>query len=318
VRTATSRPPSSGAIVVDHRSVALFESIPETYLTAARNLRMLFSDRSVGQNINLALNCLSSSSWAQSPVYCRRDYYGTQTSTWLWKAYGASDLQAGTVPARILFTPDPVRYSRANWSFEFRMGGWEELLANFSTDLVPRYAASKDVLGFQFSYLNIDAGSDIASLQTGFFVDHPHNGYYPNRERWDISDLRALEAQYPGKTFIYWTTSLARGIGTAEGTAFNDQMRAYALQYNRVLFDVADILSRNDQGALCYDNRDGVAFSNGSASENYPNDGVQTVALCQDYTTETDGGHLGAVSAGQIRVAKAFWVLMARIAGWQP
>lgn len=28
-------------------------------------------------------------------------------------------------------------------------------------------------------------------------------------------------------------------------------------------------------------------------------------------------GHLGSISAGGIRVAKAFWVLMAQIAGWQ-
>jgi hypothetical protein len=29
-----------------------------------------------------------------------------------------------------------------------------------------------------------------------------------------------------------------------------------------------------------------------------------------------EGGHLGSVSAGKIRVAKAFWVLMAQLAGW--
>jgi hypothetical protein len=50
--------------------------------------------------------------------------------------------------------------------------------------------------------------------------------------------------------------------------------------------------------------------------ENYPDDGEDYPAICQDYTTETDGGHLGSVSGGAIRIAKAFWVLMARIAGW--
>jgi hypothetical protein len=29
-----------------------------------------------------------------------------------------------------------------------------------------------------------------------------------------------------------------------------------------------------------------------------------------------NGGHLGSVSAGKIFIAKAYWVLMARIAGW--
>ncbi|MBE0411782.1 MAG: hypothetical protein IBX69_18800 [Anaerolineales bacterium] len=50
--------------------------------------------------------------------------------------------------------------------------------------------------------------------------------------------------------------------------------------------------------------------------EDYPDDGLDLPAICQDYTTEVDGGHLGSVSGGKIRVAKAFWVLMAQIAGW--
>ena len=40
--------------------------------------------------------------------------------------------------------------------------------------------------------------------------------------------------------------------------------------------------------------------------------------ICSEYTTEASGGHLGSVSAGKIRVAKAIWVMLAQIAGWQP
>jgi hypothetical protein len=45
---------------------------------------------------------------------------------------------------------------------------------------------------------------------------------------------------------------------------------------------------------------------------------MNVLAICQDYTTETEGGHLGSVSAGGIQIAKAMWVLMARISGWNP
>ena len=38
----------------------------------------------------------------------------------------------------------------------------------------------------------------------------------------------------------------------------------------------------------------------------------------EHYTTELDGGHLGSVSGGKIRAAKAFWIVMARLAGWTP
>ena len=69
------------------------------------------------------------------------------------------------------------------------------------------------------------------------------------------------------------------------------------------------------RAAWC-DNRDGVPYDNGNNVEDFPDDGQDYLAICQHYTTETEGGHLGRVSAGKIRVAKAFWVLMARIAGW--
>ncbi len=309
----------NGPIIIDHTSVALFDHIPAQYLGATRNIPMLFSDRSVGANIHQGLDCLAAGAWYEAPAHCRRDYYDSNGSSWFWKTYGRTDYENGLVPDRILFEPDPQLYNRSNWTFEFQMGTWDQLLDNFASVLVPAYtqgANEKDVLSFQFSYINIEDGSTIADPQQGFFVDLPHNGTYPTRERWDISDMEALEAQYPDKVFIYWTTSLARSIGTDVGTDFNNQMRAYAQSNNKVLFDFADIESHDDRGVPCYDNRDGVQFCMNGNCENHPNDGRNIPAICSAYTTETDGGHLGSVSAGKIRLVKAFWVLMARIAGW--
>ena len=299
---------SAAGIVVDHRSVALFDQIPEPHLTAARHLRMLFSDRSVGQNIHEALDCLAAPSWAQSVAACRRDYYDTN---WHWKTFTQADRDAGLVPQRILFDPDPVRYSRSNWTFELRSGTWSELTQDFIQSLAPQYLATKDVLSYQFSYLNVADGDDIASPTTGFFAD--------NANKFDVHDLEAFIAQHTNKVFIFWTTSLARGIGTQVSTDFNEQMRAYCRTHHRILFDVADIESHTDTGCPCYDNRDGVPYvSQTGQTEDHSDDGLDLPAICQDYTTETDGGHLGSVSAGKILTAKAFWVLMARVAGWNP
>jgi hypothetical protein len=202
---------STSAIVIDHTSIALFEQIPEQYVTAARNTRLLFSDRSVGQNIHEALDCLTATAWYYAPASCRRDYYSISGSAWLWKTYSKTDYESGLVPARIRFEPDPVKYDRSNWTFELRAGAWQELIQGFVQELVPTYAGSKDVLSFQFSYLNIDQGSTIDDDGEGLFTDQPHHGYYANGiERWDISDLEGVEAQHPDKRFIYWTTSLAR------------------------------------------------------------------------------------------------------------
>ncbi len=93
---------------------------------------------------------------------------------------------------------------------------------------VPTYLGEKDILSFQFNYFHIDQGSAIdGELRAdgvylpGFFDADPGNP-----DRWDISDLEALEAQHPDKIFIYWTTSLARNVGSIDGQNFNTQMRA--------------------------------------------------------------------------------------------
>jgi hypothetical protein len=163
-----------------------------------------------------------------------------------------------------------------------------------------------DVLSFQFSYLEVAPGSDIGDPSTGFLVR--------SVDRPDVADLEAFAGQHPDKVLIYWTTSLARGIGSEESRDFNDQMRGYAATHGQPLFDVADILSHDPQGNPCFDNRDGIVYRD----ESYPDDGQDLPAICPHYTTETDGGHLGSVSAGKIRVAKGFWILMAQIAGWRP
>jgi hypothetical protein len=277
--------------VIDHHSIDLFEQIPESYVTAARETDMLFSDRSVGQNINEALNCLTASSWGSAPASCRRDYYD---ANWNWKTYTEADRNNGIVPARILFDPDPNKYNRSNWTFVEKSGSWSELTQDFIQVLAPANVNSKDVLSYQLSYLNVDIASDIADPDTGFFADNP--------DRYNIYDLEAYIAQHPDKVFIFWTTSLARSIGTQPATDFNNQMRQYAQANNKILFDMADIISHTDQGTPCYDNQ---------------NDGQDFPAICPDYTTEANGGHLGSVSGGKIRMAKAFWVLMARVAGWE-
>jgi len=63
---------SQNGIVVDHTSVALFEEIPEQYIEAAANMRMLFIDRSVGGNINDGLTCLGYASDEVAPSHCKR------------------------------------------------------------------------------------------------------------------------------------------------------------------------------------------------------------------------------------------------------
>ena len=254
----------------------------------------MFSDRSVGQNIYDYLNCLTYPSWRQAPSFCRVDY----NNSWdLSKTYN----DYNTAPQRIRFLPGP-QYSRSNITFEIRTGTWRDLTQNFITSLAPQYLPTKDVLSYGFSYLNVMNGDNIYPL------------FFQNATGYDIYDLQAYIDAHPDKIFFLWTTSLARGIGTGVSESFNNAMREYARSHHIPLFDLADIESHTDLGAACYDNRDGIVFR----TENYPDDGLNIPAICQDWTTEIDGGHLGSVSGGGIRTSKAFWVLLARLAGWNP
>jgi hypothetical protein len=285
---------ATGTILrVDHSSIDLFDEIPVSYLEAAAALRMAFVDRSVGLNISQGLDCLASPSDEQARHSCRVLEHTDP-------GYSVSEAE--------LDWARPGGYDRSQWDFlpfaETGCGRWNETVNCFIA-LAHPVAADYDVLSYQFSYLEVAPGSTIADPSQGFFADSPDGP--------DIGDLERFEAEHPDKVFIL-TTSLARSIGSEEARAFNEQMRQYALSHGKPLFDVADILSHDPDGRPCFDNRDGVAYR----SENYSDDGLDLPAICPHYTTETDGGHLGSVSVGAIRVAKAFWVLMAQIAGWQP
>jgi hypothetical protein len=277
-------------IVVDHNSVALFEQIPDQYLEAARNTRLLFVDRSVGSNINDGLNCLAHSSYAAAPSGCRRGVTSTE------------------------YQPGP-RYDRSRWEYaHYGHGGWSDNFWAF-VDMVNSRSDGFDVFNLQASYLTVAPDSGIVDpTQTDY------SGYFVSRtdQRFpDVYDHEEVEQAHPTKTFIYATSSLARSIGSPESERFNQLMRRYAQEHNKPLFDIADIESHTPQGQPCYDNRDGVEYCQSSTRcENYPDDSLNLAAICQDYTTEINGGHLS--NPGRLRVAKAFWVLIAQLAGWDP
>ena len=313
--------------MVDHDSLQLFESIPDQYLQAARNLRVLFMDRSVGVNTNDALDCLTANSYGDTRVTCRRDFR-EQGGTWELILRSQSEADSGLVPDYILFHPSPTRYDRSNWDFFIFADSWDKMAVDFISGLnngaipandpatnadVMVNPLNYDVVSFQWSYLNVDDGSSIAD----FFTHLP--GDFD-----DVYDLERevnenLTAANPPRVFVYWTASLARSIGTQVATEFNQAMRQWCADNNKILFDFADIEAHDMNGNPCYDNRDGVPYTtpSGNASENYPDDGQSIPAVCQEKTVEVDGGHLGTAQ-GVISVAKGFWLLVSQIAGWSP
>jgi hypothetical protein len=247
-------------------------------LDAAIQMHGLFRHASVGGNISYGLNCLG-------------EDYSTTGGT------RPSGCDRNLAPEEIFHDP---RYDRSNWVFEYHRPlpeqnpGWNNKVFLF-LDRVnnPQAGENYDVVGFKFGYVD---GIDVESTNVHeLFFNNVPNDPWPS-----VEDLVQLEAEHPDKVVVYWTMGLSLGIGSPQSASFNQQMRAYAIANEKVLMDFADIMSHSPDGTLC--------------TNLFDSSGIE--AMCPNYTNETGpgGGHLNA--RGSLVAAKAYWVLMARLAGW--
>ncbi len=177
-----------------------------------------------------------------------------------------------------------LKYDSSNWVFQYRGNdGWIDKVKDFVTESQSQNE-NFDVFMFTLGYLD---GFDGMTYPV---ISDPEN--FQTRY---IDPLEELEAQYPQKIFVWWTMSLAQE-GHENTTNFNQMLRDYAEQNDKILMDLADIESHDLNGNPCLD-------SSG------------TPVICGIYTDEKQSGHLNEV--GRERVAKAFWYMMARISSWQ-
>ncbi len=102
--------------------------------------------------------------------------------------------------------------------------------------------------------------------------------------------MAQLEADYPAHRFIYTTAPLMTDY-SATRAQYNDLVRNYCSTNNKALFDIAAIESHDPSGNAV---------------------GGDQPRMYSAYSS--DGGHLN--STGARRVARAYWWLMARVAGW--
>jgi hypothetical protein len=124
-----------------------------------------------------------------------------------------------------------------------------------------------------------------------------------------LSQMNSLEEKYPEITFVYMT-------GHLDGTGLNGRLnqnneaiRSYCRDYGKVLFDFADIESYDPDGNYFLDKGadDGCNYSGGNWADEWcegnPN-------KCSDCSC----AHSHCLNCQQ--KGKAFWWMMARLAGW--
>jgi hypothetical protein len=115
-----------------------------------------------------------------------------------------------------------------------------------------------------------------------------------------LNAVSRLEQDYPDVTFIYMTGHLD-GSGT-DGNLYvrNNQIRAYCTTNGKILFDFADIESYDPDGTYYPDAGDGCGWCS---------------TWCESHPCPTcDCAHSHCFNC--YLKGKAFWWMMARIAGW--
>lgn len=117
-------------------------------------------------------------------------------------------------------------------------------------------------------------------------------------------------------TVVFFSTGPVDGGGNTGESGYqrhlkNERIRSYALGASeRVLFDYADILCWSDAGQ-----ENTISWTDGvGGAHSFPViHGDNMLDLAGDYAE--DGDHIG--QRGALRLAKALWWMLARIAGWQ-
>jgi hypothetical protein len=111
-----------------------------------------------------------------------------------------------------------------------------------------------------------------------------------------VADIAALEgfiSANPGIAFVFVTMPLQSNESYASRDAYNAAIRAHCATNNRWLFDIADLECHNDAG---------IKQTDGNGRE-----------IADASYVIADGGHLSI--SGRLKMAKAYWSLMAKIAG---
>jgi len=116
-----------------------------------------------------------------------------------------------------------------------------------------------------------------------------------------LNRMSQLELDFPNVTFIYMTGHLNPGGPDSNTYERNEQIRTYCRNNNKVLFDFADIESHDPNGTDHPDDDDSCNWCS---------------SWCQSHSCPdcNDCAHSHCFNCYQ--KGKAFWWLMARLAGW--
>lgn len=207
---------SAQSPVIDHTSIAGFDTLTNEQIAEAGATSFLFIDRSVGWNVDTGLTTLA----AQDPRFARG----------LWGFLGWPRVMPAPNPDCSLTTP-----------------GWNGMWTGYGYCFVQHVERhpGPEVASYWYDYLT---GLTTPNVLANFFGPAAKN-------QFRAGDWLAWRTSHPGTTLFFWTTSLPSsddGTGMLQRLkAFNVQARAWAAANHVPLLDAADILAHRADGSDC-------------------------------------------------------------------
>jgi len=306
-------------IIIDHASVNLYSQIPDEYITAIKKMWFNLPGESHSSGYRKGLNLLAGLEPTYAvvtvengtPTAYREDALrasGVVRNPGGWWNDGAGEDDWYTNAAGIAYIKNHLAYCNTNNLVITAIGFgwcWDMTWHNSPGGTVD------PVYGVRWAGSSV--GGPEGDLRWG--LDSEDTALTGNSVNMDTYLAATQEYQdycttngYPTK--VMFTTGPVDGYSGESGYQRHLKHEHIRNHVNagagRILFDYADILAWSDAG------EQNLEIWNGHTYQKIHPDNM--VDLNGSYVE--DGDHIGQV--GAIRLGKAVWVLMARIAGWDP
>jgi hypothetical protein len=304
---------SAEPIIADHNAVDEFDQIPQDWIDEVKKMLVCMPGESHSTGLKDALQRLEDQD--STYAYDLSNFPSGQTDQYLrqsvfYRAWGTSWSDTGG--EEDMWTHQDA-IDRLNGALEYQ----EDTGNGF------------DAFGFVWCFWEFcDEGScgvDEPWVGRAYTAFDKSTSTFP----WDLNTtdpsmqdyLNAweyLQTQNPQTTMIYTTGPLddcCRGLPPYSCDGYQRYLRNEYIRnwvrnsQDRVLFDYADILAWNDAGfcSSTWQDTEGIFGSQGEF--------LTHPLICEDNLNPVISGHISAT--GQLRLAKAMWWMLARIAGWE-
>ena len=303
---------SSGQIIVDHRAVDDFDNIPAEYITEVKKMMVAFPGESHSEAMRYGMElledsdskyaCNISTAEAYTDKYVRVEEYGWigELEWFTWFAYAPADrpypveVQIKYLMKRYHEGGYPITALGFTWCYDMVIGDGNETEDKDPVYDAHWYGASiggpDGDKGWGMDEDDYAITGNRVSLQTYFDAMEDYIS-------WSNSNGYGTKMVFTTGTVDYEGEWWGEGgyTGHIKHEAIRDHVKAKS---SRILFDYADILCHDDDGTMNTQTWNGHTYPSITSKNEVP----------RYY------GHIS--NAGAIRLAKAQWWMLARLAGW--